>query len=77
MNSALAVRNEACVFGHHVDATPGLPHGVVEMRDHGAVVEPGDVELLWRTDPMPVVESAAWRIENEPRWRGVADHLEE
>ena len=71
------MRHEARVFGHHVDATPGLPHGVVEMRDHGAVIEAvGYVELLWRADPMPVVESTARWVENEPRWRGMADHLQ-
>jgi hypothetical protein len=77
LDAALAVRNEARVFGNDVDAAPGLPHGVVEMRDHGAVVKPGDVELLWRAQTVTVVvEPAAWWVENEPRWRGVADHLQ-
>jgi hypothetical protein len=76
-HAAVAIRAQRFVFWDHIDAAALLPHGRVEVDDRRAVVVTGDVELVRRADSMAVVvETAAWRVKDQSRWRGVADHLQ-
>ena len=43
------------ILGHHVDATPRLPHGLVQVGNDGAIVKVRDVELGGRADAVPIV----------------------
>ena len=54
-DAAVAKAPKLRVFGHHIDATSRLPHGIVQVGNDGAIVKVRDVELGGRADAMPIV----------------------